>query len=122
MTYSFNPSPKDILLCRFPEDGKTPSAKARPVLVKAVGRGGVTVIYGTSRKTGVFDAKRDGEFVVEADRNNGLDTRTKFDCRKTATLPLTREWFQVPRGTPFGRTPKMGRLAGFLNSLAYAMA
>lgn len=104
------PAVKDILLCRFPDDDSgRPGQKPRPVIVQELDGDWLVVAYGTSRR---LDDVRQSEFVVYPDPKNGLDRATKFSLSRQYRLPMTWEFFQVPRGRPFGKSPKMGALTG----------
>lgn len=102
----------DIVLCKFPG-----SDKLRPGLVVGAPLFGnaVDVAYGTSRS---LHDLRSGDFVIHPDPYNGLWRPTKFCTTKTSRLPLTFEWFAVPRGK-VGRSPLLGRVQGWRNKLAF---
>ncbi len=72
----------------------------------------VVAAYGTSQGTAHLYA---GEFLIsptdgEAYRAAGLSFPTKFDLRRTVSLPYTDEWFRVPPIPSYGQTPKLGIL------------
>jgi hypothetical protein len=111
------PALGDIVYCRFPQSVGKPGPKPRPALVVGFAEfedktKGVVVAYGTSQGTTRLNS---GEFLVsptdgEAYRLAGLSYPTKFDLRKTQTLPYTDEWFRVPPTPAHGQTPKLGIL------------
>lgn len=94
-----------------------PGPKPRPALVTGLaefddGAKGVVVAYGTSQKTKELLS---GEFLIAASdgegyRAAGLSFATKFDLRRTATLPYTDGWFRIPPVPFHGQTPKLGIL------------
>src|SRR5574340_354028 len=112
------PEPGDIVWCRFPERPRDkPGPKPRPALVLEVTRAddgvAVTVAYGTSQK---LDRLMAGEFAIRRQDNPaafelaGLSYATKFDLRKSLSLPWDAEFFAVAPGARFGQTPKLGTL------------
>ena len=105
------------MYCRFPQDlVEKPGPKPRPALVLKVGEcdGGyeVVVAYGTSQKV------RDlvgGEFSIFAEESpafekSGLSYPTKFNLRKTVTVPYNSLWFSPPPSPPGSQSPKLGEL------------
>ena len=109
------PSPGDIVWCRFPQDLPIPGPKPRPALVLKCGlvedKPAVLVAYGTSRNTQQLYA---GEFAIYPRdeigfRRAGLSFATKFNLKKTVQLPYNSIWFgPPPQGS--GVTPKLGEL------------
>lgn len=76
------------------------------------GKPGVRVAYGTSKKVTELRA---GEFAITpadgpAYTHSGLSYPTRFDLKSLEDLPYTDAWFRVPRGQPFGQSPKLGIL------------
>ncbi len=121
------PAPGDIVYCRFPERLGRVGPKPRPAFVLAQivfedGVKGVTVAYGTSKKT---DLLYSGEFLVSranpaAFELAGLSFDTRFDLGKPRDLPYTDKWFQVPQNPRYGQTPKRGTLHSTLTLAARA--
>ena len=86
-----------ILFAYLPEEGSAQKSKPRPVVVlDSTERNGLiylTVAKGTSQKT---NEKFRGEFVVRNAEDLvacGLVKETKFQLRRTETLPFTNNWF-----------------------------
>lgn len=111
------PTAGEIAWCHFP-DGISPRPKSRPALILAVfednvGQYCATIAYGTSKRTTQLHR---GEFAILQEKNPvafraaGLSFDTKFDLRKTLTLPYNTIWFSVPPAAPHGQAPKLGIL------------
>jgi hypothetical protein len=123
------PTVGEIVWCRFPTN-ETPTPKPRPGLVLEVidpeersKACWVKVAYGTSQKTGQLYA---GEFLIskalhaQAYRLSGLSFDTKFNLRRTATLPFDSHYFGPPPHSPNGDNPKLGLLHPSLAAAARA--
>lgn len=125
------PSPGDIVWCRFPiNSSQHEPSKSRPALVLSIfpdefhpNHDWVAVAYGTSQKTSRLYG---GEFLVskalnpEAYRLAGLSYDTKFNLGRAAKLPFNADYFDVPPHAPFGQSPKMGLLHPTLVTAARA--
>ena len=121
------PTPGDIVWCRFPQDLPMPGPKPRPALVLKCGlaedKPAVLVAYGTSQNTQQLYA---GEFAIYptddvAYRRSGLSFATKFNLKKTVQLPYNNIWFSPPP-VGSGITPKLGELHPLLVKRLHAAA
>ena len=121
------PSPGDIVWCRFSQDLPAPGPKPCPALVLKCGlvddRLIVLVAYGTSKNTNQLYA---GEFAIYPGDDvgylrAGLSFATKFNLKKTVYLPYNNTWFgSPPKGSSV--TPKLGELHPSLVKRLHAAA
>ena len=108
------PAPGDIVWCAFPQTVGVPGPKKRPALVARVASATheVSVVYGTSQKTGhIYPTEVVLDPADAGFSSSGLSYRTKFDLAHQVQLPFNSVWFgPAPGPQTNSPLPKMGVL------------
>lgn len=119
-TFTYRPRKWDIVLCAFPDrDPKFPGRKLRPALVTGVVGNQITVVAGTSRKTGLFARRYPGEVIVGT--RCGMLRKTRFQIEREMTLPYNRIWFASPSGAR-SDSPQIGRVDSWFARVRFWLA